>query len=162
MSRVKSTKYPKDQNTAKYDEIDKILMKNVMMDARMSARQISLAMNVSTVTIINRLKRLEKEKIIKGYSAMIDHDKIGYNLTAIIEVSASNDKVVEVERKIAKYENVCAVYDITGKTDIIVIAKFTSRENLNNFVKELGGIPHIKNTVTHIALDVTKEDFRMI
>lgn len=162
MTSSKPASPPKGQDPVKYDDIDKTLMKMVMMDARVSARQISLAMDISTVTVINRLKRLQKEKIIKGYSAIIDHEKVGYSLTAIIELSANNNKVTEVEEKIAKYENVCAVYDVTGKTDAIIIAKFKSREDLNSFVKNLGDIQYVKNTVTHLVLDVPKEDFRMI
>ena len=53
---------------------------------------------------------MEKEKIINGYSALIDHEKLGYSLTAIIEIIAKNDKVVDVEVEISKFENVCGVY----------------------------------------------------
>ncbi len=146
----------------KYDEKDNILMRNLIMDARLSARQISLKTDMSTVTVLARIKRLEKAKIIKGYTAIIDHEKIGYDLTAIIQVVAKKDRIKDIEEKIAKYENVCAVYDVTGEADIMVIAKFKSRSNLSDFVKRLGTIPHIEDTETHIVLNTTKEDFRLM
>lgn len=145
-----------------YDKRDEIIMKNLMMNAKLSARQLSLAMGISTVTVLTRVKRLEREKIIKGYSAMIDHEKVGYGLTAIIEVVAKKDKIIEIEEEIARYENVCAVYDVTGSTDMIVIAKFKSRPDLSNFVKGLGIIPNVVNTITHVVLNTTKEDFRLV
>jgi DNA-binding Lrp family transcriptional regulator len=143
------------------DETDERILKNLMVDARISARQLALKLGMSTVTILSRIKKLEKMKIIKGYSALIDHEKIGYSLTAIIEMVAKNDKVIDIENEISKFENVCGVYDITGSTDTIIIAKFKERNELSKFVKDLASIPNVENTITHVVLNTTKEDFRL-
>ena len=143
------------------DEIDEKILKNLLVDARQSARQLALKLGISTVTVLSRMKKLEKEKIICGYTTIIDHEKIGYSLTAIIEIIAKNDKVVDIEDEIAKFENVCGVYDITGSTDTIIIAKFKERKGLSKFVKELATIPNVENTITHVVLNTTKEDFRL-
>ena len=132
-----------------------------MMDGRLSAGQLALKLGMSTVTILTRIKKMEKEKIILGYSALINHEKVGYSLTAIIEIIAKNDKIVSIEDEIAKFENVCGVYDITGSTDTIVIAKFKERDGLSRFVKDLAAIPNVENTITHVVLNTTKEDFRL-
>ena len=145
----------------KMDETDEKILKNLMVDARLSARQLALKLGMSTVTILSRIKKLEKEKIICGYTAIIDHEKLGYGLTAIIEIIAKNDKIEEIENEISKFENVCAVYDITGSTDTVVIAKFKERSGLSRFVKGLAAIPNVKNTITHVVLNTTKEDFRL-
>ena len=58
-------------------------------------------------------------------------------------------------------DNVCGVYDITGNTDTIVIAKFKERNELSKFVKGLSAISDIENTITHIVLNTAKEDFRL-
>ena len=111
--------------------------------------------------MVNRVRRLERARVILGYSARVDASKLGYDLTAIIEVVAKKDKLVEVEGAISAMPAVCAVYDVTGGTDAIVIAKFTSRSGLSAFVKNLASIPHVESTNTHIALDTVKEDFRV-
>lgn len=131
------------------------------MDARLSARQLGLKLGMSTVTILSRIKKLEKEKIIKGYTALIDHEKLGYTLTAVIEIIAKKDKIIDIERELAKIENVCGVYDITGSTDTLVIAKFKSRNELSEFVKGIASIQNIENTITHVVLNTAKEDFRL-
>ena len=143
------------------DKTDERILKNLMVDARLSARQLALKLGISTVTVLSRIKKLEKEKIIKGYTALIDHEKLGYNLTAIIEIIAKKDKIVDMEVEISKIENVCGVYDITGNTDTLVIAKFKSRNELSDFVKGLASIQNIENTITHVVLNTTKEDFRL-
>jgi len=143
------------------DKTDERILKNLMVDARLSARQLALKLGISTVTVLSRIKKLEREKIIKGYTALIDHEKLGYNLTAIIEIIAKKDKIIDMEVEISKMENVCGVYDITGNTDTLVIAKFKSRNELSEFVKGLASIPNIENTITHVVLNTTKEDFRL-
>ena len=143
------------------DKIDEKILKNLMVDARLSARQLALKLGMSTVTILSRIKKLEKEKIIRGYTTIIDHEKLGYTLTAIIEIMAKNGKVLDIEEEISKFENVCGVYDITGSTDTVLIAKFKERNELSDFVKNLGTIANVENTITHVVLNTSKEDFRL-
>lgn len=143
------------------DETDQKILRNLLVDARQSARQLALNLGMSTVTVLSRIKKMEKEKIIHGYTAIIDHEKIGYTLTAIIEIMAKNDKIVDIEKELSKFENVCGVYDITGSTDTIIIAKFKERNELSKFVKGLASIPNVENTITHVVLNTAKEDFRL-
>ncbi|MCH7876892.1 MAG: Lrp/AsnC family transcriptional regulator [Thaumarchaeota archaeon] len=145
----------------KMDQTDEKILKNLMVDARLSARQLALKLGMSTVTILSRIKKLEKEKIICGYTTIVDHEKLGYALTAIIEIIAKNDKIEDIENEISKFENVCGVYDITGSTDTIIIAKFKGRSELSKFVKGLAAIPNVENTITHVVLNTAKEDFRL-
>jgi DNA-binding Lrp family transcriptional regulator len=143
------------------DKNDERILKNLLVDARLSARQLGLKLGMSTVTILSRIKKLEKEKVIKGYTALIDHEKLGYTLTAVIEIIAKKDKIIDIETELAKIENVCGVYDITGNTDTLVIAKFKSRNELSEFVKGIASIQNIENTITHVVLNTAKEDFRL-
>jgi DNA-binding Lrp family transcriptional regulator len=143
------------------DKTDEKVLKNLLVDARLSSRQLALKLGMSTVTILSRIKKMEKEKIIKGYTALIDHEKLGYDLTAIIEIVARKDKMVEVENDLSNIENVCAVYDVTGGTDTIIIAKFKGRNDLSKFVKNISSKPNVENTITHVVLNTVKEDFRI-
>jgi DNA-binding Lrp family transcriptional regulator len=69
----------------------------------MSYRKIADEIDVSPPTVLSRVQKLEKDKIIKSYRAMIDHEKLGYDLTAIIEVTAVKGKITEVEKHISKF-----------------------------------------------------------
>ena len=150
------------QRRERYDDKDELIIKNLMSDARRSARQLSLAVGLSTVTVLSRIKRLEKAGVIRGYHASIDHEKAGYGLVAVIEIVAKNTELSRVEESISKYENVCAIYDVTGATDLLVIAKFKSRSELSAFVKDLEDIEHMKSTMTRVVLNTIKEDFRLM
>jgi len=143
------------------DKLDQKILKHLLVDARQSSRQLALKLGISTVTIISRLKKLQAEKIIKGYTAILDHEKLGFNLTAVIEVVARKDKIIEIENELAGIDNICAVYDVTGTTDTFIVAKFKGRDDLSEFVKKISSKPNVENTITHVVLNTIKEDFRL-
>ena len=145
----------------KIDKIDEKILKNLKIDARISARQLAIKLGMSTVTILSRIKKLENEKIIQGYTTILDHEKLGYDLTAIIEIMAKKN-ILDIEEKLSKIDNVCGVYDITGNTDTIIVVKFKERNELSAFVKSLSSMSNVENTITHVVLNTAKEDFRLI
>jgi DNA-binding Lrp family transcriptional regulator len=149
-------------NNTSLDEIDIKILTKLVSDARLSYRSIAEQIGVSPPTVLARVEKLERNKIIKSYSALLDHEKLGYDLTAIIEVTAIKNKVVEVEKVLSKYENVCAIYDITGLTDMIIVAKFRNRKELSNFVKKELSIPSVQRTNTHLVFITVKEDFKLL
>jgi len=144
------------------DETNVKILKMLVSDARLSSRQISKKSAVSIGTVLARMKKMEKEGVIRGYSAVVDHEKLGYELTVLTEITVSKGRLLEVENEIARMPNVCCVYDVTGLTDAFVIAKFKSREELSVFAKRLLALPFVERTNTHVVLTTIKEDFRMI
>ena len=144
------------------DETDVKILRKLTSDARASYRKIAESIGVSPPTVLSRVQNLEKDGIIKSYAALPDHERLGYDLTAVIEITAAKGKIVEIEKQIAKFPNVCVVYDITGLTDMIVIAKFKNRRHLSNFVKKDLSFPYVERTNIHIVLITVKEDFRFV
>jgi DNA-binding Lrp family transcriptional regulator len=143
------------------NETDKKILKNLLEDARFSSRQIAKNVGVSVGTVLSRIKKMEDVGIIKGYSAILDHEKLGYELTVVTEITVSKGRLVEMENEIAKNLNVCGVYDVTGLTDAVIIAKFKSREELGKFTKNLLALPYVERTNTHVVLTTVKENFRL-
>ena len=144
------------------DEVDAKILQQLAKNARQSYRQIARKIRVSTGTVLTRIKRLEEMGIIRGYSVILDTERLGYQLTALTEIVVSKGKLLEMEREIARLSSVCAVYDITGTTDAIVIGKFRNREELSNFTKSLLAMPFVERTNTHLVLTTVKEDFRTL
>ena len=144
------------------DDKDIEILKHLSVDGRQSARQLSHRLGVSTVTILSRIKKLEAENIIQGYSVRLNHELLGFDITAIIEIKTNEGKMLEIENEIAKYESTIAVYDITGDADMVIIAKFKYRVFLCGFIKKISAIPNVENTLTHLVLNTIKEDTRLI
>ena len=144
------------------NETDVRILKGLLEDARFSSRQIAKNVGVSVGTVLSRIKKMEDDGIIRGYSALLDHEKLGYELTVVTEITVSKGRLTETESEIAKISNVCGVYDVTGLTDAIIIAKFRSREELGRFTKTLLALPYIERTNTHVVLKTVKENFRLL
>ena len=143
------------------DHLDRKILERVLGDGRVSFRQLASEMGVSTTTVASRVARLQKAGIIGGYSALVDFQRLGYELTVVTEIHVSKGKLVEMEQEIARLRNVCAVYDVTGEIDAIVIAKCHSREELSRFTKSLLSMHFVERCNSHVVLTTVKEDFRL-
>jgi DNA-binding Lrp family transcriptional regulator len=144
------------------NETDMKILQVLLEDARFSSRQIAKKVGVSVGTVLSRSKRMEEDGLIKGYSVIMNHERLGYELTVVMEVTVSKGRLIEMENEIAKIPNVCSVYDVTGLTDAFIIAKFKTREELGKFTKRLLALPYIERTNTHVVLTTVKEDFRLL
>ncbi|HLN44335.1 MAG: Lrp/AsnC family transcriptional regulator [Chloroflexota bacterium] len=143
-------------------ETDVKILQALLEDARFSSRQIAKKVGVSVGTVLSRIKKMEDDGLIKGYSVIMNHEKLGYELTVVMEITVSKGRLIEMENEIAKIPNVCSVYDVTGLTDALIIAKFKTREELGKFTKRLLALPYIERTNTHVVLTTVKEDFRLL
>ena len=150
------------RNEEELNDVDMKILKALTLDARLSSRQLAKQCGISTSTALLRAKKLEEAGIIRGYAALVDHEKLGYALTVVVEITVSKGRLLEVESEIAKLPNVCCVYDVTGLIDAVVIAKFKKREELSKFAKRLLAMPYVERTNTHVVLTTIKEDFRLI
>lgn len=144
------------------NEIDTKILKGLLEDARFSSRQIAKNVGVSVGTVLSRIKKMEDEGLIKGYTVNLDHEKLGYQLTVITEITVAKGRLVETETEVAKIPNVLSVYDVTGLTDAVIVAKFKSREDLGAFTKHLLALPYVERTNTHVVLNTVKENYRLI
>jgi DNA-binding Lrp family transcriptional regulator len=144
------------------DDVDRKILSELLRDCRRSYRSLARRAGISVGTALSRIRRLEKSGVIKGYSALLDHEKLGYELTVVAEITVSKGKLLEMEEAIGKLSNTCAVYDVTGLTDALVIAKFRTREELGKFTKNLLSMPFVDRTNTHVVLTTVKEDLRLL
>jgi DNA-binding Lrp family transcriptional regulator len=144
------------------DETDVKILKVLLSDSRLSSRQIAKQCNISIGTVLSRIRKMEDEGIITGYTALLDQEKLGYELTVVTEITVSKGRLLEMENEIARIPNVCGVYDLTGLSDAAIIAKFKNREDLSKFTKKLLSLPFVERTNTHVVLTTIKEDFRIV
>ena len=144
------------------DELDKQILTILSQDSTKKLRPIAQDLNKSPTTINKHIKELEDEGIIKDYTIRIDYEKLGYDIIALIELTISKGKMIEVEHDIARDPHIFGVYDITGEYDAVLLARFKTRKDLNRFVKGLNSYEYVVRTNTHLVLNIIKEhtDFR--
>ena len=139
------------------DDIDKKIIKVLENDARTSLRKISQLVDVSLGTVSNRVKRMEKNGVIKGYSVILDPDKIGWELNVVIGLRIQKGRLIEIQERIAKDSRVHGVYDVTGDFDSMVIARAKNRKDLDDLSKNVLSIDGVERSITHLVLNTVKE-----
>ena len=147
---------------SRMDELDEKILGILNEDARKSFREIARKLNVSLTTVSNRIKRLEDDKVIERYIPLLNQEKMGYDLTAVINVKISHGKLLEVQERISKDTHVSGVYDITGEWDSLIIAHFKDRRDLNGFIKGVLSIDNVEKTNTQIVLNIVKNEKRVM
>ena len=140
------------------DKLDKKILELLSVDGRKSYRKISRELEVSVGTIHNRVDKLIKSGIITKFVPVIDHEKLGYTLTAVIGIEVKGGTVSYLTEKEPFKDNLLAVYDVTGQFDAIIIAKFKDTFELNEFIKELLKEDNVTKTYTQTVLNIVKED----
>jgi Lrp/AsnC family transcriptional regulator for asnA, asnC and gidA len=144
------------------DELDRKIVRAMNANARRSFREIAKAVGTSAPAVIHKVKQLEQAGAIKGYAPIVDPSYFGIALIAIIAVRIARGKLIETQKKIAVDPRVTAVYDVTGEWDSFIVGYFKDREDLNAFIKNLLSFPLVERTVTHIVLNVVKEERRVL
>lgn len=143
------------------DELDRKIVRSMNRNARKSFREIAKDVGSSATAVINAVKKLEAAGAIKGYVPVVDPAYFGLQLAAVIAVRISQGKLLETQQKIAEDPRVTAIYDVTGEWDSFLVGHFADREDLNGFIKKVTSLRNVDRTVTHLVLNVIKEEKRL-
>ena len=143
------------------DELDRKIVWALNANARKSFREIAKEVGTSVTAVIHTVKKLEAAGAVRGYIPVVDPEYFGLGLAAVVAVRISKGRLIETQKRIAQDPHVAAVYDVTGDWDAFIIGRFAGREDLNGFIKGLLAIPHVDRTVTHLVLNVVKEEPRI-
>jgi len=138
------------------DDTDLKILDMLKENGRKSFSDIAEDLDLATSTVAGRVQTLEQKNIITGYSASIDYEKLGFELTAMIAIKAEADKIVETAKNLKSNTRVISFFEVTGNTDMIIISRFIDREDMNKFLKELQQIKGIKSTETNVILTTPK------
>ncbi len=143
------------------DEKDDKILKLLKENSKLTTQQISKKLLIPITTIHNRIKKLEKEGIIKRYTLDLDNKKIGKNIAAYIHIVVDYKLLKEIKmsqhelvKKIKQYDFVEEAAMVTGGTDIIIKVRVKDIDELDDFVtKKLRNIDGIEKTQTMIILN---------
>ncbi|MEM3112863.1 MAG: Lrp/AsnC family transcriptional regulator [Candidatus Pacearchaeota archaeon] len=139
------------------NESEKRILNTLIKDSRKSYRELAKESKVSVATISNKLKEFKNNGILKAYTTLVDYDLLGYEVHVIINIRVSQGQEVVVGKKLFNSPNVTAIYDLTGEFDIMVIARFKNRRELDNYLKTVQAYEFVERTQTQLILSSVKE-----
>ncbi|MGB1698227.1 MAG: Lrp/AsnC family transcriptional regulator [Thermoplasmatota archaeon] len=140
------------------DETDRVLLAALRNDGRASHRDLSSQTGLALATVNRRIRRMEQAGVIKGYSAIIDPFRVGWELNVIIGLRIDKGHLRATQEAIAKDPRVFSVYDVTGEWDGMVLARVRNRADLDDLAKTTLSSEHIQRTNTMVVLHTVQED----
>jgi Lrp/AsnC family transcriptional regulator, regulator for asnA, asnC and gidA len=143
------------------DEVDIKILTALQDNSHQSCRSLAAKIGLSSPVASERVKVMEEKGLLKGYTVLLDAEKLGYSLTVILLVQSEACYLKDLANELSHINNIVTVYEITGEFDLAAVVKLKGRESLNQLIRGLMVTPHIKKITTNVALNVVKEDFRV-
>ncbi len=140
--------------TVSLDERDNQILGILLGDSRTPLAHISKVVGISSPAIRERINKMKQEGIIKGFSTIIDYQKLGLGLTAFIGLSMDDSRCCQ-EDVFTELENIPRVLEAhftNGDEDILVKVVTENTETLVELLGQMNAIDGVNRTKTLIAL----------
>ncbi|HOX03722.1 MAG TPA: Lrp/AsnC family transcriptional regulator [Candidatus Paceibacterota bacterium] len=139
------------------------LLQLLRENAAWKPAQIAAMLNIAEPEVVSRIRSLEQERIILGYRAIVNEEKLGVDLVrAVIEVRITPEREGGFDRlaeRIARYREVKSCYLMSGAYDLLVVVEGATLREVAMFVSEkLATIQGVVSTATHFMLKPYKID----
>ena len=140
------------------DDVDTAILRSLIKNSRITISQMSKEIDVPDATISNRLKKLESD-VIKRYTMILDWQKIGLDITAIIIIQTESEKHELVKEELSKLEEVSEVYSVSGEYDILIKVWVPGIEELNKLINsKIRSVDGVEDLTEMIVMERVKED----
>lgn len=142
------------------DRTDLKILELLQQNAKYTIKEIAAKLNLSTTPIFDRMKRLEREKVIDRYVAIVNPEKVGKELFAFVHISLKEHVRQEVEafvEQVIEFKEVLECYHLTGDADFVLKVAMKNIAAYNEFVLEkLSVVKNIGKVESRFCLSVRK------
>ncbi len=142
------------------DDTDRAILTELQADSSISNVELARRISLSPPAVHARIKRLEELGYVRQYAAILDREKVGYDILCIIEVTLEMHQIQTINQfrdAVIGMPEVLECYFITGEFDYLLKVAVRSRKELERFLMEkLTPIPAIARISTSIVLTEIK------
>jgi len=139
------------------DELDRKILSMIQYNARASFADIAKKLGVSEGTIHIRVKKLQKNGVIKGFYTILSPDKLDKGLLAFIAIRVSSPDYRNVVSELARIPDIHEIHEVTGEFYSILKVRTRDKDTLANIIDNIGAIKGVLSTYTMLVLKTDKE-----
>ena len=145
------------------DAIDRKLLSLLQQDGRMSNADLARTVRMAPSAVFERVRRLERDGVIRGYGAQLDPRALERALLAFILVRTDERTGENVAGgQLAALPEVLEVHHVAGQDSYVVKVRVKDPEALGRLLRErFGAIPGVRSTMSTIALETLKEHWSL-
>jgi Lrp/AsnC family leucine-responsive transcriptional regulator len=145
------------------DDTDLQILELLQANARETQAEIARAVGLAPSAVLERLRKLEARRVVKGYSAHIDPRALGLGLLAFVAVrSDESGSETRIAEALAGHPEVLEVHHVAGDDCYLIKVRARDAEHLGQLLRtRFGRIPGVRSTRTTIVLETVKETSRL-
>ena len=144
------------------DALDRNILRALQRDARVKNAALARDMGVAPSTMLERVRRLEDRGYFSGFKAVVNPEKLGLTVQAMISVSLgqhSTKTIRPFEKAVKSIPNILVCYHVTGRFDYILHVVAKNLNQLGILVKErIASMPGVGKTETFLVFSEIKND----
>ena len=138
------------------DDTDRELLALLRQDARMPVATLAAKLKVARGTVQNRMKRLEREGVIVGYTVRVKPQAEAHRIRALMTIVVEGNRGAEVLHALRGHPNVTGLHSTNGRWDLIAELRADTLEAFDKVLNTIRTIPGISNSETSILLSTHK------
>ena len=140
------------------DSLDKSILEILQQDGRISFADLSRKLNIAEATIRFRIKRLEDNKIITHFAALLDPAKVGFGVSGAILLKIDPAHLEEACKELTAFRETVYLFQSTGEYDIVSVIFAHDMAHLNDVVKRTKMIVGVKDARVSVTTRFLKVD----
>ena len=146
-----------ENDVIKLDQIDRDILNILQLQGRSSASHIADKISMSVPAVTDRIKKLQESGVIMGFSALLDHRKVGLDISAFITViSESSSHYSDVVLQANKTPEIVQCFTTTGNGSHVLLAITENTTSLEKLLRIIQGWPGVMRTETQMVLSSYK------
>ena len=147
-----------EQSDYKIDRIDAALLEELQLNARIGVVELSRRLEIARGTVQTRIDRLVASGVIRGFTANLNLEAIGYHVKAYITVEVKEGQIDSVVDPLNQINEVVEVHSVAAQGDLLCLVVARSNQHFMEVLEKILSIPDIARTSTAIVLKSQTEN----
>jgi len=140
------------------DEVDRHILSVLQENCKLPLVKIGERVGLSAPSVAERIDKLEKSGVIRGYTAILDGRRLGKDITAFIGVFIDHPKLIgKFEKEIDHLEDVQECHHVTGQHTVLLKVKVNNTSGLEELIRKIRSIEGVSRTETSVVLSTHTE-----
>ena len=158
-----TTSLTKHENGHALDAIDRKLLSLLQTDAKLSQAELAKAVGLTAPSVNERIRKLERGGVIRGYEALLDERKLGHDITAFVEIFIEHPKFESgFIEAVGDLDEVLECHHITGEFSLLLKVRVRDMQAFRRLlIEKLNTVRGVRQTRTLIVLATAKEQRRI-
>ncbi|MFQ5790568.1 MAG: Lrp/AsnC family transcriptional regulator [Acidobacteriota bacterium] len=135
------------------DFIDRKILKSLLTKGRSTFAELAAQVGLTAPTVHDRVKKLEKSRIIRGYTAIVNPVMLGYDIKALVSITTSTSVPSrEYEAKLAEIAEIQECFSVAGEETYVALVLTRNPRSLEQLLQRIKSLPGTLSTRTSVVL----------